>query len=196
MKLAKIATILGIIFTSITLMSYHLKVDKGQTIGQVIHVSYSQAYPNKAITPGKADTLAILDLQNTYDCKGHSCTYSQSNRNVSDIVKRQIYVEYNTPYPQNGKIEVDHFYPLCAGGSNDPQNLWIEPEHVYDFRTGEDWGYHKKDRLETWGCALIKKGDLQPIDFFTGIVDDWVAYYKFHQNEIEKISVLGGVPVE
>jgi hypothetical protein len=23
--------------------------------------------------------------------------------------------------------EIDHFYPLCAGGSNDITNLWFQP---------------------------------------------------------------------
>jgi hypothetical protein len=44
--------------------------------------------------------------------------------------------------------EVDHLYPMCAGGSNDISNLGYQPA-VNNWK-GKNFGYHEKDVLEAY----------------------------------------------
>jgi hypothetical protein len=44
--------------------------------------------------------------------------------------------------------EIDHFFPLCAGGSDDITNLWFQP--ATNVWNGKNYGYHEKDDLEAW----------------------------------------------
>ena len=89
-----------------------------------------------------------------------------------------MYNEYNVP-AANRNIrdgEVDHLYPLCAGGSNDLANLWYQPAD--NEWNGENFGYHKKDVLEAYICEQIKAGRLDPEVAYQKITTDWVAYYQ------------------
>ena len=146
------------------------------------HVAPPELYPNPQLTSGKADTLLLADLTATYSdhCPNSetSCTYSQDHRNVPTAEHTQVYDEYRVPSAertiQSG--EVDHFYPLCAGGSNDISNLWYQPVDVE--WNGENWGFHRKDDLETWVCAQIKAGKLDPQEAFKKMTTDWVAFYE------------------
>lgn len=88
------------------------------------HAGPPQLYPDPIKTPGLADTLAVSDLTKRYTdgCPSGktSCTYSQAHRNVPSSMHNQVYDEYNVPQGERNikHGEVDHFYPLCAGGSN------------------------------------------------------------------------------
>lgn len=121
-------------------------------------------YPNPNFTPGKAKTLTLADLLRSYNGQ----TYSQAHRNVTEATKKKVCVEYS----QNciGDYEIDHFYPLCAGGSNDISNLWAEKG------TGQ-WNYHVKDKLEDYMCREIKAQRITPQSAFQCITSDWVACY-------------------
>jgi hypothetical protein len=145
------------------------------------HVGPPQLYPDPTKTPGLAETLKALDLTKRYtsNCPGGkaSCTYSQAHRDVPESVHTQVYDEYSVPASdRNIKFgEVDHFYPLCAGGSNDIKNLWDQPaENEWN---GQNFGYHEKDKLETYVCEQIKAGKMTPIDAFNRITNDWVKFY-------------------
>jgi hypothetical protein len=151
------------------------------TAGSAQHVGPARLYPTSAMTPGKADTLSVDELTKSYTegcpaSKAH-CTYSQAHRNVPAPVHKHVYDEYNVPQARrnikNG--EVDHFYPLCAGGANDISNLWYEPA-VNDWN-GQDFGFHAKDKLETYICAQIKAGKLEPQEAYDRITGDWVKFY-------------------
>lgn len=136
--------------------------------------------PDPKLTPGKADTLSYTDLTKEYNGQ----TYSQAHRNVPESIKRQVMKEYGNP---TGKIEIDHFYPLCAGGSNDITNLWPETEHV--MVNGEDLGFHTKDKLEAFICREVKAGRIDPKVAFQKITTDWVAYY--HELKLNNAPTLG-----
>ena len=145
------------------------------------HVGPPQLYPDPTKTPGMADTLKLSDLTKRYTegCPHgkSSCTYSQAHRDVPASVHTQVYDEYNVAAAdRNIKYgEVDHFYPLCAGGSNDIKNLWDQPAD--NQWNGENYGYHEKDKLETYVCEQIKAGKLDPKDAFNRIRADWVKFY-------------------
>jgi hypothetical protein len=136
------------------------------------HIGPAKLYPNSALTSGLAATLKASDLQATYNGQ----TYSQANRNVPESEKLHVYAEYGiTGSHPTGSYEVDHFYPLCAGGSNDISNLWPEP--ATNIWNGADYGFHTKDKLETYICAQIKKGTLDPKVAYQKVTTDWVEYY-------------------
>jgi uncharacterized protein YgiM (DUF1202 family) len=145
------------------------------------HVGPANLYPDPSMTPGLAATLSVDDLTKTYtdNCPNSktSCTYSQDHRNVPASVHKKVYDEYNVPADQRNikDGEVDHFYPLCAGGSNDISNLWYQPA-IGDWN-GKDFGYHTKDKLEAFICVQIKAGKLDPKEAFDRITGDWVKFY-------------------
>jgi hypothetical protein len=97
------------------------------------HVGPTSLYPSQGLTPGRAATLTVADLTRRYteNCPRNkrSCTYSEAHRNVPREVHVQVSDEYNVPDSERNSEsgEVDHFWPLCAGGSNDISNLWYQP---------------------------------------------------------------------
>jgi tetrahydromethanopterin S-methyltransferase subunit F len=53
-------------------------------------------------------------------------------RDVDSMTKESVFAEYKRVY-QLGRytrhqFKIDHYIPLCMGGSNEPQNLW--PQHL------------------------------------------------------------------
>jgi hypothetical protein len=92
-------------------------------------------------------------------------------------LRQHVYDEYNVSQSarniQSG--EIDHFYPLCAGGSNSIGNLWYQP--AKNAWNGNNFGYHEKDDLEVWACGQIVAGTLDPEVAYKRITEDWVAYY-------------------
>ena len=97
------------------------------------HAGPDRLYPDPALTPGKADTVSVANLQANCECPTSThktnCTYSQSHRSVPEKEHNQVYDNYQAPQNQRNKKggEVDHFDPLCNGGSNDISNLWFQP---------------------------------------------------------------------
>jgi hypothetical protein len=138
-------------------------------------------YPDPTMTPGTAGTVSADDLMAEWECPTaldkDSCTYSQSHRAVSKATHTKVYDEYAVKQADRNikHGEVDHFDPLCNGGSNDLQNLWYQP--VTNKWNGKNYGFHEKDALETWVCAEEKAGRLDPKEAFQKITSDWVAYY-------------------
>jgi uncharacterized protein YgiM (DUF1202 family) len=157
----------------------HVQINGAASIAE--HVGPANLYPNPSLTPGLAATLNVDDLTRIYtdNCPNSkpSCTYSQDHRNVPPSVHAKVYDEYNVPQDQRNikDGEVDHFFPLCAGGSNDISNLWYQPA-VGDWN-GNDFGYHTKDKLEAYICVQIKAGNLDPKEAFERITKDWVRFY-------------------
>ena len=146
-----------------------------------VHLGPAALYPNPTLTTGVADTLSSDDLTKRYteNCPAHktSCTYSQAHRDVPDSEHKSVYDEYSVPQLERNRKdgEVDHFYPLCAGGSNDIKNLWYQP--ATNLWNGKNFGYHEKDKLETYICVQIKNGKLDPKDAYDRITTDWVQFY-------------------
>jgi uncharacterized protein YgiM (DUF1202 family) len=161
--------------------SRNLRVQTNGVAANAQHVGPANLYPDPSMTPGLAATVSVADLTKTYtdNCPNSkpSCTYSQDHRNVPGSVHAKVYDEYNVPQDQRNikDGEVDHFYPLCAGGSNDISNLWYQPA-VGDWN-GKDFGYHTKDKLETYICVQIKAGKLDPKEAYDRITKDWVEFY-------------------
>ncbi|MGE3610134.1 MAG: hypothetical protein AB7I27_11145 [Bacteriovoracaceae bacterium] len=56
--------------------------------------------------------------------------------------------------------KIDHYFPLCAGGSNDMNNLWPQHKSVY----------RKTDQVENYGCDKLSKGRISQKDLITLII--------------------------
>lgn len=160
---------------------HNIRIEQNTTGTGNQHVGPASLYPDPQKTPGKEDTLSVEDLTKIYtdNCPNSkpSCTYSQDHRNVPKAEHDEVYNEYAVPQAKRNikDGEVDHFYPLCAGGSNDISNLWYQPAD--NQWNGNNFGYHEKDRLETDVCARIKARTLDPKDAYDRITKDWVKFY-------------------
>ncbi|MES2526996.1 MAG: hypothetical protein V4598_07900 [Bdellovibrionota bacterium] len=75
-------------------------------------------------------------------------------RDVSWATKEMIFVNYRrlgfSLSGERGQYKIDHLIPLCAGGSNNENNLWPQ------YRTISE----RTDLLEQRGCEVLAKGKL------------------------------------
>ena len=121
-------------------------------------------YPDRACTPGAVFATTSVD---TICVSG----YTKTVRSVSTKLKRQVYAQYNLPYPPpSGTYEADHFIPLGLGGNNDIANLFPE--------AGEPRpGFKEKDIVENYLRQQVCAGDLPLPRAQEAIAEDWLAVY-------------------
>lgn len=105
--------------------------------------------PDPRLTPGKY----CHDSRNSrYPEKIAYC-----NRNVSTETKKEVIKTYDTTLGfkigsmSRGEFKIDHYFPLCAGGSNDPENLWPQHQSVFEIT----------DPLESEVCQKMSQGKLK-----------------------------------
>lgn len=108
--------------------------------------------PHPELTPGKlCDTPSEL----RYPEKIKYC-----KRSVHTSVKKAIIAEYDDEYGyqvesmDRKEFKIDHYIPLCAGGSNDEENLWPQHKSVYEIT----------DPLEPLVCGKMAEGKLKQAD--------------------------------
>jgi len=91
--------------------------------------------------------------------------YARSVRHVSLATKRSTYARDHVAY-RGGADVVDHLIPLSLGGSNDPENLWIQP-------TTTAGNAHDKDGLEyaLWKATCQQRRELHAAQ--EAIASDW-----------------------
>lgn len=104
--------------------------------------------PHLKLTPGK---LCDTPSEHRYPERIAYC-----ERKVSTKLKKEIIAEYDAKLgfhvqemPRRD-FKIDHFYPLCAGGSNDRENLWPQHKSVYEIT----------DPLEPEVCNRMAEGKL------------------------------------
>lgn len=106
--------------------------------------------PDSRLTPGM---LCEMRIKFRYLEKIPYC-----ERDVAPETKLSVYQSYRRlGFSLNSSKEnykIDHFYPLCAGGSNQPANLW--PQHISLFS--------QTDQLEFLICEKMKQGLLSQKD--------------------------------
>lgn len=104
--------------------------------------------PAPDLTPGQ---LCTRPITYRYPEKIAYC-----DRDVSTGLKKQIIEDYDRAFSYRidrmprDHFKIDHFIPLCVGGSNDISNLW--PQHVSLFTV--------TDALEESVCEKMKEGKL------------------------------------
>jgi hypothetical protein len=108
--------------------------------------------PDPALTPGE---LCSVGNVRRYPEKILYC-----GRKVSSDAKREIIAEYDRKLGyrigqmQRAQFKIDHYIPLCMGGSNGDKNLWPQHETVYRYT----------DELEQRSCQAMADGRLKQVD--------------------------------
>lgn len=120
--------------------------------------------PDPKLTPGATLPVTMDDLK----VPG----YTRKVRNVPQVVKEKVYLEYGITSHGRGDYEVDHLISLELGGSNSIKNLWPE-----SYRT-QPWNARVKDKLENKLHALVCSGKVDLPTAQREIATDWVAAYK------------------
>ncbi|MEK7689610.1 MAG: HNH endonuclease signature motif containing protein [Bdellovibrionota bacterium] len=78
-------------------------------------------------------------------------------RHVSTSLKKRIIKIYDAEFGfsigkmDRAEFKIDHYIPLCMGGSNDISNLWPQHRSVYQYT----------DRLEEATCIKMREGRLK-----------------------------------
>lgn len=102
--------------------------------------------PNATKTPG-----SLCDHPDSYRYP-ENIPYCE--RDVSTDLKRAIIAEYDHDLDYSiqsmnrGDFKIDHYIPLCMGGSNHADNLWPQHKSVYQ----------ETDPIEPLLCELMSRG--------------------------------------
>ena len=108
--------------------------------------------PDESLTPGS--TCQHPDSRR-YEEQIPYCT-----RNVTSGRKAQIFARYDkelgyeTRRMDRYQFKIDHYIPLCMGGSNDDDNLWPQHKTIYE----------KTDYVEGLLCELMAKDRMSQAD--------------------------------
>lgn len=108
--------------------------------------------PNEKLTPG---SLCDKPVRKSYQEGIGKC-----KRDVSSATKAKIFemyrkeLGYTLPPTQRQKYKIDHYFPLCAGGSNKVDNLWPQHATLYRFT----------DPIEQVGCEKLSLGKIKQQD--------------------------------
>ena len=102
-------------------------------------------------------------------------------RDVETQLKREIIRVYDETYGyriqqmDRQQFKIDHYIPLCMGGSNERSNLWPQHRTVYE----------KTDLLEFRLCEKMSLGNLKQAEAI-----EMIKHAKNNLNEIEEIQIL------
>lgn len=142
---------------------------------QSSHIGPANLYPTAQISPGLVATSDFTELTQKSSCG----TYSQCHRQTTAAQKNIVRAEYpNCPSPN----EIDHIIPLAIGGADDVKNLWCQP--ALNTWSGQDYGFHTKDKLEAFLAIQVKNGSIAPKDAQDCILADWVSCYQHYFSNI------------
>ena len=107
--------------------------------------------PNSELTPGSL-------------CQSTKLRYAERipycKRDVSREMKQKVFQIYRSKLgfrldpAKRGEFKIDHLIPLCAGGSNNKNNLWPQHQTLY----------LKTDPLEHTGCEKLANGKIKQRD--------------------------------
>lgn len=129
--------------------------------------------PNPQLTPGK-----LCDKPTAYRYPEH-IAYCQRDvtTDTKDILIQQYdqQLGYQIEKMNRADFKIDHFIPLCAGGSNETSNLWPQHKSVYEIT----------DPVEPLICAKMSAGKLKQVDAVKLIVR--AKTYLNQVNDVMKI---------
>jgi hypothetical protein len=150
---------------------------KSLLLALLVISSISSAYDNRfpqapdlKETPGK--------LCNKTGTTRYAERVSYCSRNVDSYLKVEIIKHYDVALGfqiramNRGDFKIDHLIPLCAGGSNDEDNLWPQHKSIYEIT----------DPIEPLICDRMAEGSLSQAEAVRMII-----YAKTHLEEAEQI---------
>ena len=104
--------------------------------------------PNASLTPG---SLCSQPTETRYPEKIAYCARSVDGNTKRDIIHRyDVKFGYSIESMDRQQFKIDHYIPLCAGGSNNTNNLWPQNVSVYTIT----------DPLEALVCEKMSTGAL------------------------------------
>lgn len=113
--------------------------------------------PNTTLTPG---ALCSTPIEYRYPEQIPYC-----EREVNSWLKELVFINYRklgfSLSGERSQYKVDHFIPLCAGGSNDITNLWPQYYTISE----------RTDPLEPLGCKVLAKGKISQRELVDLITD-------------------------
>lgn len=125
--------------------------------------------PDATLTPGK--------LCDRPDAHRYPEQIAYCNRNVDSQLKKELFVKYDqlgfrTRQMNRMDFKIDHYIPLCMGGSNDETNLWPQHKSIYNIT----------DPLEPVLCQKMQEGRL-----LQKKAVEYIVYAKNHLSEVSRI---------
>lgn len=130
-------------FSAVALEAYPMRPDPRLTIGSLCSVPNQQRYPEKI----------------------NYCNRSVEQSLKDAVFQNYINLGYNMKANSRRNYKIDHLIPLCAGGSNESENLWPQHPTIYEIT----------DPLEPLICDKMEMGLLkqkEAIDLILRAKDD------------------------
>lgn len=104
--------------------------------------------PNEKFTPGDVCDIAKVFR---YPEKIAYCERNVSKERKAAIFKTyDLELGFHTLEMNRSDFKIDHYIPLCMGGSNDDENLWPQHKSIYQ----------QTDPIEPVLCELMSSGQL------------------------------------
>lgn len=126
----------------------------------------SELYPVPTCTPGSLrDDVDPNNLKATI-CKPYWSSMHHPPRAETERVKTQAMAAYGVPPEKRDITELDHFYPVSFGGSNDVSNLWAQVSTRNSF-------WNDKDDVEIAVHYAICSGKVNWVDAVHAFDSDW-----------------------
>lgn len=122
----------------------HLLLLFSTTLAFAYKADYPQ-HPEPELTPG---SLCDRPDQYRYPERIAYCERDVNRYTKDDIFDSYRRAGYRLKITKRADYKIDHYIPLCAGGSNHEDNLW--PQHVSVFTI--------TDPLESLGCEKLRHG--------------------------------------
>lgn len=105
--------------------------------------------PNLQLTPG---SLCQHPDRYRYPEKIPYCERNVSPGTKDDVIRHyDRELGYHVQQMPRREFKIDHYIPLCMGGSNEPNNLWPQHETVYTVT----------DPMEALACEKMALGRLR-----------------------------------
>ncbi|WII71109.1 hypothetical protein QJS83_11620 [Bdellovibrio sp. 22V] len=126
--------------------------------------------PDASLTPG---ALCNHPDSYRYPEKIKYCERDVSTSQKAAIFQKYDQIGYRTRSMKRQAFKIDHYIPLCAGGSNDSRNLWPQHESVYEIT----------DKLEQLVCEKMAAGRLKQKEAV-----ELIMQAKNHLDEVREIQ--------
>jgi hypothetical protein len=107
--------------------------------------------PDANLTPG---SLCDQPSYQRYPEQINYCERDVSSETKAEVFEIYDQIGYRTQFMSRGAFKIDHYIPLCAGGSNQTTNLWPQHESIYRIT----------DDLEALICDKMAEGSLRQAD--------------------------------
>lgn len=104
-------------------------------------------HPDENLTPG---SLCTSSHELRYPERIKYCRRDVSGGEKAQIFKNYDQIGFRTREMDRQRFKIDHYIPLCAGGSNHESNLWPQHESVFAIT----------DKLEEQVCIKMAEGRL------------------------------------